>query len=186
VFFPVVWKRSARWLVAMATLCGCHRAEIGLNDLLDEAASAGTPSGGATGEEATLDVPPQGGAEGGGGAGGAAIAGSTGREGDAGPTDRSDEIAWMLCRDPLDPPQKECKFLREARTCSHSSGPSWTGCAGQCQVCKEQLLDYPYYFEWHPCCDPAACGNSVVGLCHEHCPPPTTRDKVKRCEEESD
>jgi hypothetical protein len=113
-------------------------------------------------------------------------AGSTGREGDAEPMNRDDELAWMLCRDPLDPAQEECLYLPEARTCTDSSGPSWEGCAGACEVCKELLIDFPYYFQWHPCCEPAACGKSVVGLCHEHCPPPRTRDKVKPCVGESD
>lgn len=190
MFCPALSRPSPRSLAVLAVLCGCHRAEIGLNDLVDEPATAviasGGALGGAAGDEATLDVPPPGGAGAVDGAGARASAGSAGREGDAdaGPTDRYDELAWMLCRDPLDPVQEDCQYLPEARTCSDSSGPSWNGCAGACEVCEEQLVDYPYYFQWHPCCERKACGKNVAGLCHEHCPPPRTRDKVKRCVDE--
>jgi hypothetical protein len=57
----------------------------------------------------------------------------------------------------------------------------WDGCAGGCQVCDVELLEYPYYLDWHPCCEAVVCGEGSVGVCHEHCPRPIVRDKFKPC-----
>jgi hypothetical protein len=181
VFCPALWARSSRWLAALAVLCGCHRAEIDLPALLDGAAGAGPPSSGGTHGDAIADVAGQGGD---GAAGEASPDSAAG--GGAGATNRYDEIALQLCRDALEPVQRACLLVPDARTCSDSGGPSWQGCAGACEVCEEQLVEYPHYLEWHPCCERKACGDHVARRCHEHCPPPATRDKVKPCPEQSD
>jgi hypothetical protein len=112
---------------------------------------------------------------------GADVAGesSSGRGQSAGSRGGHDDIAELLCRDPLEPAQREC--LLEKKTCSEASGPSWPGCAGACEVCEELLREFPYYTEWHPCCRVAPCGVENPRACDERCPPPATRDKVKPC-----
>jgi hypothetical protein len=69
--------------------------------------------------------------------------------------------------------------------CSVQDLEGWAGCySGGCAVCIEGVADYPYYFDWHPCCEPnpnCNSNNSHVTKCDARCPAPTERDKVPPC-----
>jgi hypothetical protein len=160
--------------MALALSEGCHRAEIDVDRLVDKGDRSAVVGGAETGPESSQ----------GHGAQGAEVDGDTssGRGESAGPKDGRDDIAELLCRDPLEPAQEDCLLL-EKYDCSEPSGPSWVGCAGACEVCEDLLREFPYYLEWHPCCRAAPCGDSPR-VCDERCPPPATRDKVKPCHDD--
>jgi hypothetical protein len=166
------WTISPCWLLALAVLQSCHRAEIDIDRLVERAPDGA--QGGEAGAEASAGAP----SESRGGSGGEPNEASAG----AGPVDSRDDIAALLCRDPLDSVQQECLLL-DAHACGVARG-GWDGCAGGCQVCRAELLDYPHYLDWHPCCEMAECSEGSVGVCHEHCPRPTVRDKFKPCHDD--
>jgi hypothetical protein len=78
----------------------------------------------------------------------------------------------------IKPGVKECA---EADSGEHR----WKGCYnGGCAVCTlhGELPDYPYYFDWHPCCSKNdTCSNHDPFVCNALCPLPTEHDKVAPC-----
>jgi hypothetical protein len=85
---------------------------------------------------------------------------------------------------PLDVLQRACSMrLATAEECRPPESGSWSGCYGNaCSVCTKSVRDYPYYFVWHPCCDPnASCNSNTPKRCNERCPPPSARDRVMPC-----
>lgn len=83
------------------------------------------------------------------------------------------EAEQDACR--LDPPTKE--------ECTEQDTDGWKGCySGGCAVCTKSVTDYPYYFDWHPCClANNTCNSNNPVLCNARCPPPTQHDKVPPC-----
>jgi hypothetical protein len=85
---------------------------------------------------------------------------------------------------PLDATQLGCRLLLPTRAeCSAQDAEGWSGCYdGGCSVCSKSVRDYPYYFDWHPCCLPNDdCHSNSPLKCNARCPSPTERDKVKPC-----
>lgn len=79
--------------------------------------------------------------------------------------------------------ERQCRLLRpSAEECSAPSEDGWAGCsASGCRVCREALVDYPYYFDWHPCCAAANCDDAPSKLCDQRCPEPSAHDAVQPC-----
>lgn len=154
-------------LLALCVLGGlvaasCYRAEIDLNVLMDAAAGGTTAAAGSDSSGGEAD---------GGALGEAGQAGAGGQE----PSCVDDE---------LDAVQAECQRLGHptAEQCMFAPG-GWDGCvAGACYVCTKLLRDYPYYFQWHPCClrNPTCYSNQPY-KCDARCPRPTERDQHPRC-----
>jgi hypothetical protein len=85
---------------------------------------------------------------------------------------------------PLDATQVGCRLLLPTRAeCSVQDAEGWSGCYdGGCSVCTKSVRDYPYYFDWHPCCLPNDdCHSNSPLKCNARCPNPTEHDKVKPC-----
>ncbi|HWA76012.1 MAG TPA: hypothetical protein VG937_26925 [Polyangiaceae bacterium] len=85
----------------------------------------------------------------------------------------------------LDSVQQECRqgALPTRLDCSPPDEPGWSGCYdGGCAVCTKSVREYPYYFDWHPCClANDTCGSSAPVKCNARCPQPTEHDKRKPC-----
>lgn len=80
--------------------------------------------------------------------------------------------------------QVQCRVHLPSRaTCSTQVATGWNGCSnGGCTVCDDMLVDYPYYFRWHPCCVPnSSCVGGRRVKCNERCPPPTPHDRLEPC-----
>jgi hypothetical protein len=152
---------SRRLLLLALSLSACHRAEIEL-DVDDEV----EPQGGAAG--ANMVAPSFSGHE----PGSAAV----------GVGSAIVSPAFVACLQTLEPLQAECVFLGRA-VCERAplAGQS-RACEAGCAVCEATVADYPYYFEWHRCCEPADCAEGAEpSLCDERCPAPTEHDKVAPC-----
>lgn len=87
--------------------------------------------------------------------------------------------------EPLDRVQEACRrgALPNRAECSEQDVQGWSGCYdGGCAVCTKLLRDYPYYFDWHPCCEPNdTCGSSGPVKCNARCPAPTDTDRQRPC-----
>jgi hypothetical protein len=163
--------------LALFTASSCYRAEINLSDLMDDMMQAGTASnpagiGGSAGGTGAGDAP------GGGGSAGDANENTAGQGGASEPP----------CRDePLEPEQQVCFNLGapSAEQCQEQDPMGWSGCyADTCHVCREALVGYPYYFDWHPCCqvNPTCYTHALKPhACDARCPEPTDRDRSPRC-----
>jgi hypothetical protein len=83
-----------------------------------------------------------------------------------------------------DPEQLACRLLPPTTAeCREQPDDGWAGCyAGGCAVCRELVEDFPFYFDWHPCCRPnITCGFSSPQLCNARCPQPSERDRELPC-----
>jgi hypothetical protein len=162
---------------AVSMGASCYRAQIDLTPLADEMAeagggappsSAGEPSNGGTSE-------PTGGApEPGSGGMSAPSDGGAGQPSSGAACDTT----------PMDPAQHVCQLRHAtAAECSEQAQPGWAGCyAGGCKICVEVLVDYPHYFDWHPCCEPnPTCSVHAPIKCNALCPAPTELDKAQPC-----
>lgn len=105
------------------------------------------------------------------GSGGSADAPADG--GDAGCLDAAVEDAQFECQTVL-PTKSEC---------ASQDANGWNGCVdGGCSVCVDVLRKYPYYFSWHPCCEPNLyCAASAHVKCNARCPAPTEQDRLRPC-----
>jgi hypothetical protein len=182
------------WLGA-ALVATCYRARVDLK----ESAPAASSGGGASGDEGTsgaagglagapdLMTPVGGATDGAGGvtAGGDGALGGAGSDGVGTANSGAGGGASLPCEGSLEPLQEDCaQFgLPLPATCHETTLMGWDGCiAGGCNVCVEQLADYPHYFDWHPCCQPnTTCGKQAPLPCNERCPAPTEHDKTPRC-----
>jgi hypothetical protein len=85
----------------------------------------------------------------------------------------------------VDDEQAQCrKDLPTKAECTEPDPDGWSACYnGGCNVCVETAADYPYYFDWHPCCQGnTTCNSNLPGLkCNARCPLPTEHDKVRPC-----
>jgi hypothetical protein len=86
------------------------------------------------------------------------------------------------CQQPLEALQAECVFLGRAVCKQAPIAGELRACVGPCAVCREQLRDYPHYFEWHPCCEAKSCASDAeLTECDARCPPPSEHDQVAPC-----
>lgn len=101
--------------------------------------------------------------------GSAGVSGAPGTECDMAQVDAEQDA----CR--IDPPT-----LAE---CTEQAVNGWSGCySGGCAVCTKSVADYPYYFDWHPCClANDTCNSNDPVRCNARCPPPAEHDKVRPC-----
>ncbi len=156
---------------ALSVGASCYRAEIDLTPLFDDVPEAG---GGALSSSA--DEPSSGGAS-------ESSSGGVGQPSGGGTSEPTAGAA--ACDDTLlDPAQSECHRRRAtAAECSEQAQPGWAGCyAGGCKICVEELVDYPHYFDWHPCCEPnPTCSVHKPLKCNALCPAPTELDKLLPC-----
>lgn len=182
--------RFTAWWLGVALLATCYRARIDLNELAPAAAGGGAagqannrPSSGLAGADDLAS---------GATAGGAFAAGGEAAQGGAGSphAESAGAAAGGEANPPcenssLEPLQEDCaRFgLPLPATCHETTLAGWDGCiAGGCNVCVEKLVDYPHYFEWHPCCQPnTTCGKQAPLTCNARCPSPTAHDKTPRC-----
>lgn len=104
---------------------------------------------------------------------GAAGSAASGSGGDAECADASVDVAQFECRTLL-PTKSEC---------ASQDSEGWNGCVdGGCNVCADVTTKYPYYFAWHPCCEPNLyCAASQRVKCNARCPAPTANDRVRPC-----
>jgi hypothetical protein len=193
------------WLLLGASAASsCYRAEIDLTDLVDKApggmmaagvggappGAAGIGSGGAEGDD---DFNRGGGATGGdaGGEGGVrtgAAGSDAGGEGgaSAGAGGQGGATVEATCiNEPLTPDEELCRLLGPPTRaeCSEQAQDGWEGCYfGNCLVCSKSVVDYPYYFDWHPCCQVnTTCKSNPPMPCNSLCPAPTEREKSPPC-----
>ena len=85
---------------------------------------------------------------------------------------------------PEDPAQKPCHLRNPSKlSCDEQDVAGWNGCyGGGCAICTQSLIDYPYYFDRHPCCQPnPTCSTHPPQRCSPLCPPPTELDKRPLC-----
>ena len=193
---------------ALLLLGSCYRAEVDLSLLLDASVTSGAPSGagalsssGAAGEgaygsggsatagsSAGGDVALEGGADlGGQGGNGGGAEQVGGQAGDGWTTIN----AGGACHDPPFNADDEACRISGVKPGNVSCMPpdlsqnAWNGCYnGGCSVCvvHGELPGYPYYFDWHPCCQKnSTCSNHPYFVCNELCPEPTEHDKVAPC-----
>jgi hypothetical protein len=166
------------------TASSCYRAEIALTDLMDPASGGTTAASGAGTPNGAAGV----------GAGGAAGhdastgGGAAGGEGgvSAGAAGQSSTTAEPPCIDEQVTPDEEiCRQLGapDRAECSEQASDGWKGCYfGNCLVCAKSVLDYPYYFDWHPCCKVNdTCSSNDPMRCNSLCPAPTEREKSPPC-----
>ncbi|HEY3667445.1 MAG TPA: hypothetical protein VGL19_15665 [Polyangiaceae bacterium] len=161
-------------LVLLATLSAgsCYRAEIDITVLGNEPAAAG--ASGASANVAGMSA-----AAGEGANTGGAAAGTSGAAADA-----SGAAGAPSCDDALDDVQTACRLRIPSRAeCSLQDPSGFTGCSdGGCIVCNDVTKAYPYYFQWHPCCEPNfACATSLRVKCNERCPVPSAQDQRAPC-----
>lgn len=181
----------------------CYRAEIDLSVLLDAGGSGGVVGAGAAsssagagesgaehaaGGESLRGGAPNGGDNAGqGGAGGAAGdasqelggAGAGASNGDGPCEDPPFSVDDKFCNDTGIKPDRIACVEQDV------SLKGFEGCYnGGCAVCTVhgEVPDYPYYFDWHPCCQKNPnCGSLPRFYCNERCPRPTEHDKVPPC-----
>jgi hypothetical protein len=162
---------------AALVVSSCYRAEIDLTPLLSDPQSV---MGGSSGDGS---VPLAGGApEPMGGSGGSSMPmAGAGQEATAG-------AGGAACDDaPLDAVQSGCLLLEPTvAECDDQPADGWAGCyAGGCMACTPQtklVPGFPYYFKWHPCCQPnTTCSNHPPQVCNARCPAPTEHDTVPPC-----
>lgn len=142
-------------------------------------AKAGESSSGASGSHAD-----PGSGSGSGGAAGNDAGGEGGSS--AGASGQGGAPAEPTCIDePLTADEEVCRLLGapSGGECSEQDPGGWMGCYnGNCQVCTKSVVDYPYYFDWHPCCKAnTTCGSNDPVFCNSLCPPPTEREKIPPC-----
>ena len=155
----------------------CYRAEINLSDLMDDMVPGGTSSttAGASGSTSGTQA---GDAPGGGGGAGVANESAAGQGGASEPPciDEPREPAQQVCFNLGAPPPEQCQV---------QDPMGWSGCyADTCHACQEALVDYPYYFDWYPCCwANTTCGSHALQPigCSANCPRPTEREKSPKC-----
>jgi hypothetical protein len=86
------------------------------------------------------------------------------------------------CLQPLEAEQAECLFLGNGVCQERPLAGELRACVGPCAACRSALADYPFYFAWHPCCEPESCdANDELSACDARCPPPTEHDKIAPC-----
>jgi hypothetical protein len=166
----------------------CYRAEVDLGPFVD-----GPPPGGGTssgGVPVTTEMGQGGshGAVGGGADGGADGQSGGGADGQSGGGfgAGAGEAAGAPKCDPTpeDPEQNPCRERRPSKqSCDEQDIDGWNGCyAGGCSICTQSLIDYPYYFDRHRCCEPnPTCSTHPPYRCSPLCPPPTELDKRPLC-----
>jgi hypothetical protein len=153
--------------VTAQLFANCGSSSEGRSALAGE---AGVPSvsSGAGGEVATA------GADSGGGAGS-----------HAGASGHGNAVARPCIDEQLTPPEETCRLLgpRAMDACPAGTTDDWKGCYNAtCAVCSKSVVDYPYYFDWHPCCRAnLTCGSNDPIRCHALCPEPTEREKHPPC-----
>jgi hypothetical protein len=170
---------------AAFVVSSCYRAEIDLAPLLNDPPLA---MGGSSGDGS---APLAGGAPEpmGGGSGDSSMpTAGTGQELTGGVGGTGGAAGGAACDDaPLDPEQSGCLLLEPTNAeCDDQPVDGWAGCyAGGCMVCTPQtklVPGFPYYFKWHPCCQPnTTCSNHSPQVCNARCPAPTQRDTVPPC-----
>jgi hypothetical protein len=168
--------RSYRFVLLAALTAGsCYRAEIDITVLGSEPAAAG--AAGTSGDVAGMPAAAGDRA----GLGGAA----TGTGGaSAGTNEPGGAAGAPVCDDALDDVQAVCRLRIPSRAeCSLQDARGFTGCSdGGCIVCDDVLKKYPYYFQWHPCCEPNfACATSLRVKCNARCPAPSEQDQRAPC-----
>jgi hypothetical protein len=149
-----------------------------------ETASGGVAGGGETaigggGRAAGGDAGGEGGVRSG-------AAGSDAGEGGASAGAGGQGGATVECIDePLTSDEEICRLLGPPtrEECSEQAEDGWEGCYfGNCLVCPKSVVDYPYYFDWHPCCRiNTTCASSEPTRCNPLCPAPTEREKSPPC-----
>jgi len=177
---------SGASLLSLAALmtASCYRAEVDITVFTSVAGSGGGAGGSEQGGQ------PNGGDSAGsggvvetsGGAGGTAgaagqISGAAGAAGAAGNGPECDDA-------PLADDDLACRTHIPSRAqCALQDPVGFDGCsAGGCAVCADVLASYPYYFHWHPCCQPnPACAASQRVKCNARCPIPTAHDALRPC-----
>ena len=86
---------------------------------------------------------------------------------------------------PLSSADDDCRnsFLPDNEQCSVQDPNGWNGCYnGGCSVCADVTREFPFYFLWHPCCQPnTVCTSDLRVKCNERCPPPVDHDRVMPC-----
>ena len=187
VRFSVLAIFSAGSLVNGAN---CYRAEVDVGPLLGEP----SPSGGVgemrgTGRAGSYEAfggGPDGGADGqaGGGADGQAGGEVSGAGGAVSGGGGGPAAAPTCDPTPEDPLQKPCQESEPSKqACNEQAIDGWNGCyAGGCAICTQTLIDYPYYFHRHRCCEPNnTCSTHEPYPCSPLCPPPTDLDKRPLC-----
>jgi len=192
------------WLAALLVPT-CYRARIDLTPPAPNAGEGGGSGDATSGSESTESDAGGGGQGNGGeltagGAAGHAVEGMVGGAGTAGAdagnggadaagaeagSGGAGGDAGVKCERALEPLQEECSQfgLPLPATCHQTTPTGWDGCIdGGCNVCVEAVVDYPYYFKWHPCCTlNTTCGGQALYTCNERCPAPTERDKTAPC-----
>jgi hypothetical protein len=110
------------------------------------------------------------------GAGGGAIGGAGGQD---------NEAALPCIDEQLTAPEETCRLFgpRAMDECPAATRDDWKGCYNAtCAVCSKSVTEYPYYFDWHPCCRAnVTCGSNDPIRCHSLCPEPTEREKHPPC-----
>jgi hypothetical protein len=184
-------RGGALVLLASLSAGSCYRAEIDITVLGNEPAAAGVA--GASADAAGMSAAAGDSANTGGaaaGASGAAAGGATANTGGAAtgasgaPADGGGAAGAPLCDDALDDVQTACRLRIPSRAeCSLQDPSGFTGCSdGGCIVCADVTKAYPYYFQWHPCCEPNfACATSLRVKCNERCPAPSAQDQRAPC-----
>jgi len=153
-------------LLATLSIAGCYRAEIALSVFDGDAAAAGSAGAAAPGGSSGTD---------------GRSAGSGGMPDGAG---ESTSGAGGICVDTVDDVQLSCRLHLPSQTeCSAQDPDGFNGCSqGGCIVCDDVTSAYPYYFKWHPCCQPnSGCATSQRVKCNARCPAPGPRDKIAPC-----
>jgi hypothetical protein len=93
--------------------------------------------------------------------------------------------AGVLCdATPLSNSDLACRgLLPNKEQCSVQDPNGWNGCYdGGCGVCADVLQEFPFYFNWHPCCQANdKCTSDIRVKCNERCPPPVPRDRITPC-----
>ena len=159
--------RGTALLALLSMAAACHGLEIALDApsaRSSGAAGSGAGDGGATGES-------RGGTAGSMVTAGVAAAGGLPPLVCSADNWTSDEV---ICNENGGPPPA-CK----------GTEVDWQGCRGTgCGVCRELVVDYPYYFDRHPCCVPNDKCDGRRYPCNVACPAPDEFDKIPLCTSE--
>lgn len=189
------------WLwVGVFAASSCYRAEIDLTALRGKAPGGTTASSSGGAPDGAAGIASGGGGAPSGAAGmssaaghdantpGGAAGSDAGGEGglSAGAAGQSSTTVEPPCIDEQVTAEEEvCRRLGapERAECSEQAADGWKGCYfGNCLVCSKSVLDYPYYFDWHPCCKVNdTCYSNDPMRCNSLCPAPTEREKSPPC-----
>jgi hypothetical protein len=119
------------------------------------------------------------------GAGGDAAAAGADARGGAGVGGASRIVVLPCIDEQLTAQEETCRLLgpRDLDACPEATLDDWEGCyADTCAVCTKSVTEYPFYFDWHPCCQAnVTCGSNDPVRCNALCPEPTEREKHPPC-----